>query len=230
MSGPRLRGRLAGFRKLLWQPQRDGHRETRRLNWLYILRRAKSRPRGISRSGIDIRWTEIRRGHLGMGSGGGCASRSGTGAVSGVLACGTGGIGIRRDKPALVEECDLRCGTCATLAGEELVGGMGGTGSFSAHTGGQISSNRKTSLCRRFDISVSMRRPTMRCLPHDQEVPCARQRLRLRRRTGISHAQPLLAAAQLLRSVIVANRGPTLCQGHAEARRAVRWVATTAPP
>ena len=40
-----------------------------------------------------------------------------------------------------------------TLTGEELVGGTGGTGSLSAHTGGQISSNGKTSLCSRFAIS-----------------------------------------------------------------------------
>jgi hypothetical protein len=68
--------------------------------------------------------------------------------ASWVLACGFGGTGVRRDKTALIDDCDPRCGTCTGLTGEELVGGTGGTGSLSAHTGGPISSNGKTSLCR----------------------------------------------------------------------------------
>lgn len=68
--------------------------------------------------------------------------------ASWVLACGIGGTGVRRDKTALAGEGDPRCGTCTSLTGEELVGGTGGTGSLSAHTGGPISSNGKTSLCR----------------------------------------------------------------------------------
>ena len=75
--------------------------------------------------------------------------------ASRVPACGIGWVGVRRDKTALAEECDPRCGTCS-LTGEELVGGTGGTGSLSAHTGGQISSNGKTSLSR-FAISVMIR-------------------------------------------------------------------------
>ena len=41
--------------------------------------------------------------------------------------------------------------------GGGLGGGTGGTGSFAAHTGGQISSHGTTSLCRRFAISVMVR-------------------------------------------------------------------------
>ena len=66
-------------------------------------------------------------------------------------------MGVRRDKTVLVGACDPRCGTCATLAGGGLVGGTGGTGSFAAHTGGQISNHGKSSLCRRFAISGMVR-------------------------------------------------------------------------
>jgi len=74
-----------------------------------------------------------------------------------VLACGFGGIGIRRGKAALVVECGPRCGVCTNLTGGDLVGGTGGTGSLSAHTGGHISSHGTSSLCRRFAICFMTR-------------------------------------------------------------------------
>ena len=62
------------------------------------------------------------------------------------------GIGAFRDKLALVDERDPRCGTCTTLVGAGPVGGIGGTGSLSAHTGREIISHGRASLCRRFAI------------------------------------------------------------------------------
>jgi hypothetical protein len=68
---------------------------------------------------------------------------------------GTRGIGIpdvRRDKAALAEACNSRCGACIARTGGGFVGGIGGTGSRIAHAGEQISSHGNTNLGRRFAI------------------------------------------------------------------------------
>jgi hypothetical protein len=57
-------------------------------------------------------------------------SGMGAGLIAEMLGCGTGGMSVRRDKIALVDECDAQRGACNTLTGEELDGGTGGTGSF----------------------------------------------------------------------------------------------------
>jgi len=67
------------------------------------------------------------------------------------------GLAFAETKQLWLGACDPRCGTCATLAGDGLGGGTGGTGSFAAHIGGQISSHGTTSLYRRFAISVMVR-------------------------------------------------------------------------